>query len=226
MPRSRSRSPRTFRDANRPPRERPRSRDDDERERQRREAETRRRRSRSHDDWRKRRDIELDVHSGSGREREQERERARERPPRRRRDEHERKDREDRGGRSRRDDYVPPPIESGSRPGDGTGDDLPPPQEKQKPNFSTTGLLAAASNTLNDVALKYAEPADARKPPPHPAWKLFVFKDSDIVDTIELSTRSCWLVGRDRAVADLPVDHPSCSKQHAVLQWRYVVKTD
>lgn len=28
--------------------------------------------------------------------------------------------------------------------------------------------------------------------------------------------------GRDRRVADLPVDHPSCSKQHAVLQYRSI----
>lgn len=34
------------------------------------------------------------------------------------------------------------------------------------------------------------------------------------------------MIGRDRAVADLPVDHPSCSKQHAVLQFRFVTKVD
>jgi len=33
-----------------------------------------------------------------------------------------------------------------------------------------------------------------------------------------------WLIGRDRLVADIPVDHPSCSKQHAVIQFRNVVK--
>lgn len=31
--------------------------------------------------------------------------------------------------------------------------------------------------------------------------------------------------GRDRKVVDLPVDHPSCSKQHAVLQYRVVPYT-
>jgi smad nuclear-interacting protein 1 len=30
------------------------------------------------------------------------------------------------------------------------------------------------------------------------------------------------LLGRDRKVADIPLDHPSCSKQHAVLQYRLV----
>lgn len=30
------------------------------------------------------------------------------------------------------------------------------------------------------------------------------------------------MVGRDRKVVDLAVDHPSCSKQHAALQYRLV----
>lgn len=34
--------------------------------------------------------------------------------------------------------------------------------------------------------------------------------------------QSCYLIGRDRKICDLPVDHPSCSKQHAVLQYRLV----
>jgi len=29
-------------------------------------------------------------------------------------------------------------------------------------------------------------------------------------------------MGRDRQVVDIPLDHPSCSKQHAVIQYRLV----
>lgn len=55
---------------------------------------------------------------------------------------------------------------------------------------------------------------------------LYVFKgkDKDPLQTIPLYTRSCWLLGRETAVADIPIDHPSCSKQHAVFQFRYTVK--
>ena len=53
---------------------------------------------------------------------------------------------------------------------------------------------------------------------------MYVFKESDVIDTVELGIRSCWLFGRERAVADYTIEHPSCSKQHAVLQFRYVEK--
>jgi smad nuclear-interacting protein 1 len=101
--------------------------------------------------------------------------------------------------------------------------------EKQKPNFAPTGLLAAASNSVaqadgTTIVLKYHEPPEARKPPAKDEWKLFVFKGADILETIELSTRSCWLVGRELSVVDMPAEHPSVSKQHAVIQFRYIEK--
>ena len=104
-----------------------------------------------------------------------------------------------------------------------------PPLEKQKANYSTTGRLAAESNTVKSVdgqaiILKYHEPPEAQKPPSNQAWRMYVFKGSEIVDTIELSQRSCWLLGREAAVVDLLIEHPSCSKQHAVVQFRYMEK--
>ena len=101
--------------------------------------------------------------------------------------------------------------------------------EKQVPNFAPTGVLAAATNTIekpdgSKVVLKYHEPPEARKPSPRDAWKLFVFKGEEIIDTIPLAERSCWLIGRDVVVVDMPAEHPSISKQHAVIQFRYVEK--
>ncbi|KAM0434681.1 hypothetical protein ACHAPT_003780 [Fusarium lateritium] len=104
-----------------------------------------------------------------------------------------------------------------------------PEKPKEKPNYGATGALAAASNAVaqadgSTITLKYHEPAEARKPSPRDQWKLFVFKGGDIVDTVDLSARSCWLVGREMAVVDLPAEHPSISKQHAVIQFRYTEK--
>lgn len=42
------------------------------------------------------------------------------------------------------------------------------------------------------------------------------------MQTLYIHRESAYLIGRDRKVVDLPVDHPSCSKQHAVLQYRLV----
>ncbi|KAI1185903.1 hypothetical protein F5B17DRAFT_406015 [Nemania serpens] len=69
--------------------------------------------------------------------------------------------------------------------------------------------------------LKYHEPAEARKPSPEARWHLFIFKGDAIVDTVLLSARSCWLLGRETAVVDMEAKHPSVSKQHAVIQFLY-----
>ncbi|KAI0438649.1 SMAD/FHA domain-containing protein [Xylaria telfairii] len=104
-----------------------------------------------------------------------------------------------------------------------------PPKPKEKPNYGSSGTLAAASNSVTQadgstIVLKYHEPSEARKPSPKDQWKLFVFKGEDIIDTVPLSNRSCWLVGRDMAVVDMAAEHPSVSKQHAVIQFRYIEK--
>jgi len=94
-----------------------------------------------------------------------------------------------------------------------------PPKEKQKPNYGLSGLLAAATNTKHGVVMKYNEPSEARK---CKGWRIYVFKDGKEIDVLNLDGQSSYLVGRDRIVADIPVDHTSCSSQHAVIQFRQV----
>jgi smad nuclear-interacting protein 1 len=98
-------------------------------------------------------------------------------------------------------------------------------QRKEKPNWAPSGKLAAAANTIKTankaIVLKYHEPAEARKPPTSQPWRMYVFKGEEILDTIELGMQSCWLFGREEAVVDVLLEHQSCSKQHAVLQWRF-----
>jgi smad nuclear-interacting protein 1 len=103
-----------------------------------------------------------------------------------------------------------------------------PAPEKEKPNFANSGRLAAESNTVTvnggTVVLKYHEPPEARKPPAKDDWRLYVFKGDDLLEVVPLGERSCWLIGREKLVVDFPVEHPSCSKQHAAIQFRYVEK--
>ena len=106
--------------------------------------------------------------------------------------------------------------------------DGPPPVEKQKPNYKPTGLLAKEANTVagTTTVLKYHEPVEARKPPAKEAWRMYVFKKKDLLDTIYLHSRSAWLLGRDEKVTDYLLEHPSVSKQHAVVQFRYRMETN
>ncbi|GAB7363343.1 hypothetical protein MBLNU230_g3624t1 [Neophaeotheca triangularis] len=102
------------------------------------------------------------------------------------------------------------------------------PPEKRKPNYKPTGLLAKEANTVagTTTVLRYHEPPEGRKPPPKQQWRMYVFKKSEVVDTIYIHTRSCWLAGRDKTVTDLLLEHPSISKQHAVIQFRYQTTTN
>ncbi|KAI5641690.1 hypothetical protein M9H77_00095 [Catharanthus roseus] len=96
-------------------------------------------------------------------------------------------------------------------------------KEKQKPSFELSGKLAAETNRVRGVTLLFTEPPDARKPDIR--WRLYVFKGGEVLnEPLYVHRQSCYLFGRERRVADIPTDHPSCSKQHAVLQYRQVEK--
>ncbi|XP_070164038.1 smad nuclear interacting protein 1 [Polyergus mexicanus] len=92
--------------------------------------------------------------------------------------------------------------------------------DKEKPNFEVSGKLTEDMNTVNGVIIKYSEPQDAKKPKRR--WRLYPFKGEKALPTLYIHRQSAYLMGRDRKVADIPLDHPSCSKQHAALQYRLV----
>ena len=53
-------------------------------------------------------------------------------------------------------------------------------------------------------------------------YSTFSKKFGIMLDMLHIYRQSAYLFGRERLVADIPIDHPSCSKQHAVLQYRQV----
>ncbi|XP_037083188.1 smad nuclear-interacting protein 1-like, partial [Pollicipes pollicipes] len=95
--------------------------------------------------------------------------------------------------------------------------------EKELPNFGLSGKLVEDTNTVNGVVVKYSEPPEARKP--RRRWRLYVFKGEETMPTLHIHRQSAFLMGRDHKVADIRIDHPSCSKQHAVLQYRLAACT-
>lgn len=92
--------------------------------------------------------------------------------------------------------------------------------EKQKPTFALSGKLAEDTNTFNGVVIKYIQPPEAKIP--KRKWRLYPFKGDESLPFIPIHTQSAFLLGRDRKVADIPIDHPSCSSQHAVMQYRVI----
>jgi smad nuclear-interacting protein 1 len=57
------------------------------------------------------------------------------------------------------------------------------PVEKVEPNFGLSGKLAAETNTVKGVELKYNEPAEAAKP--STKWRLYVFKGDEQIGKIK-----------------------------------------
>jgi len=92
----------------------------------------------------------------------------------------------ERGGSARRSASPQRLPRSRSRSGSAAG---PPPEDKTKPNFAASGLLAAATNTVKNAdgtstLLKYNEPPEARKP--LVGWRLYVFKGDEQVGASHL----------------------------------------
>jgi hypothetical protein len=109
------------------------------------------------------------------------------------------------------------------RPGEeGPAGDAPPLKEPE-PDYGLSGALAAETNTVDGVVLVHTEPPEARAPTAR--WRLYAFKAGEpLGEPLRLGRASRLLFGRERRVADVPTDHPSCSKQHAVLQFRLTAK--
>ncbi|XP_029307207.1 smad nuclear-interacting protein 1 [Cottoperca gobio] len=105
----------------------------------------------------------------------------------------------------------------------GIDDPNDPPADKEKPNFALSGALTEDTNTFRGVVIKYNEPPEARIPKRR--WRLYPFKNDEPLPVMYIHRQSAYLLGRQRKIADIPIDHPSCSKQHAVFQYRLMAFT-
>ncbi|KAF7314505.1 FHA domain-containing protein [Mycena kentingensis (nom. inval.)] len=168
-------------------------------------------------------------YGGGGRDRRYPEDRDRDRP--RRRDDEDRKYGYSERDREQERDRDRQRYDDGRRRDEGEGSRAASlsPRSKAKPDFKASGLLAAETNTVraangDSTVLKYNEPPEARKPVE--GWRLYVFKGEEQVELLHIHRQSAYLIGRDRIVADISVDHPSCSKQHAVIQYRFIQQKD
>ncbi len=99
-------------------------------------------------------------------------------------------------------------------------------QQKEAESYNNSNRTSSSNTTTTNGArgmLKYYECEDSCDPkrfPSRETFKLFVFKDSSVVETIDLSARSYFRLGRDDKLNHIPLLHESISSQHAVLQYR------
>ena len=96
-----------------------------------------------------------------------------------------------------------------------------------KPDFGLSGALAKDENTGNVYkghVLKWTEPDDARKPVDR--WRIYEYKNGEQVKVLHIHRQSAFLIGRIKDIADILTMHPSCSGQHAVVQFRLKILKD
>merc|ERR1712217_790307 len=74
-------------------------------------------------------------------------------------------------------------------------------------------------NAKNGVVMKFTQPVEARMPTVK--WRLYCFtKQNEQPKIMHIHRQVGFLFGKDRKIADVPTDHATCSKQHAVLHHR------
>ncbi|KAG2381993.1 hypothetical protein C9374_005785 [Naegleria lovaniensis] len=89
-------------------------------------------------------------------------------------------------------------------------------------SFELSGVLVKQANVVNQkgTVLKWQAPPECRLP--DVKWMMFEMKDDKAEgEPVLLYKQKAWLFGRDSDVADIPTLNPSCSKQHAVICFRF-----
>lgn len=89
---------------------------------------------------------------------------------------------------------------------------------KTKPETKHRVLPTKGPPVGKSPPVPYTEPPWGGKPPTSP-YALEILKNGTIVDTVPLTQRSYFVVGR-LPVCDVSLEHPSISRYHAVIQYR------
>lgn len=90
---------------------------------------------------------------------------------------------------------------------------------KAKPEAKPRALPSKGPPTLKHPPVPYTEPPWGGKAPASCPYALEILKNGAIVDTVPLTERSYFVIGR-LPVCDVSLEHPSISRYHAVIQYR------
>ncbi|XP_034945991.1 kanadaptin [Chelonus insularis] len=91
--------------------------------------------------------------------------------------------------------------------------------ESDQTNTETSELDNTGQKNISDykLPLNYKEPAWSGKP--QNRYKIEVLKSGVILDTVDLTQKSFYVIGR-LPMCDIPLAHPTISRFHAILQYR------
>jgi len=106
----------------------------------------------------------------------------------------------------------------------GAYDEVPNQSAQEMPGSENPSHDSLAKMKAAEEALEVKE-NDKVKPSFELSGKLAA-ETNKVREPLYIHRQSCYLFGRERRVADVPTDHPSCSKQHAVIQFRQVEKEE
>lgn len=90
---------------------------------------------------------------------------------------------------------------------------------KAKPEAKPRALPSKGPPALKHPPVPYTEPPWGGKAPASCPYALEILKNGAIVDTVPLTERSYFVIGR-LPVCDVSLEHPSISRYHAVIQYR------
>jgi FHA domain len=83
----------------------------------------------------------------------------------------------------------------------------------QRTKYEEVAKVSKETRLKNDE-LNLCKPANE--------WRLFVMKGNAVMESIHISSRCCYLLGRNGDKVDIFLTHPGVSKEHSMIQFRRV----
>ena len=96
--------------------------------------------------------------------------------------------------------------------------------KKELPCFIPSGILSKYYNNKNGTTLKFSEPIDSTNPENIYIYLIVFDRNNQLKEKLELNNKSVYLFGKDETICDFILKNDSCSRQHAIIQYRKIIK--
>lgn len=91
-------------------------------------------------------------------------------------------------------------------------------KEDQKAGTNTANIIINPDQKENIIKIqRYKPPVNSITPDKN--WRLFTFKEKEKKDIYKIDTKAYYLIGKEENANDIVINHPSCSRLHAAIQY-------